>query len=65
MKKSEIKNLTDRQLLVEYISTTSFYDTNFVLRRGTKQLHKHLRDLEEELIKREILLEEDIRILNM
>ena len=65
MKKSEIKNLTNRQLLVEYISSYSLYDTNFVLRRGTDKISKHLKDLEEELIKREILLEEDIRILNM
>lgn len=64
MKKSEIKTLSNNELIVEYVSTYSFYDTNFLLGRGTKQLEKHLKDLEEELVKRDILTESDIEELH-
>lgn len=64
MKKSEIKTLPNNKLIAEYVHTFAFYDTNFVLRRGTKQLGKHLQDLEEELILRNILTKEDVENLN-
>lgn len=64
MKKSEIKNLTDRELIVEYVRAYSHYDTNFILRRGIEQLAKQLRNIEAELIKRNILTEDDINYLN-
>lgn len=64
MKKSEIKNLSNNELIVEYVSIYSLHDTNFILRRGTKQLEKHLKDLEEELVKRNILTESDIEELH-
>jgi hypothetical protein len=64
MNKQEIKKATNRELLVEYIKAYSSYDTNFVLRRGTKQLMKHLKDLESELVARAILTEQDIEELN-
>ena len=63
MKKSEIKTLSNNQLIVEYVSTYSWHDTNYFLGRGTKQLEKHLKDLEEELVKRDILTESDIEEL--
>lgn len=65
MKKSEIKNLTDEQLIVEYVLTYSMYDTNYLLDRGTERLAKHLRDLESELMKRNILSPASIQKLNM
>ena len=64
MKKSDIKTLPNNKLIAEYVHSFAFYDTNYILGRGTKQLGKHLRDLEEELIKRNMLTEEDIEILN-
>ncbi len=65
MKKSEIKNLTDEQLIVEYVLTYSKYDTNYLFDRGTERLAKHLRDLESELMKRNILSPASIQKLNM
>lgn len=65
MKKSEIKSLKDNELIVEYVSTYSHYDTNFVCRRGIERLAKHLKDLEAELISRQILTEEDVKHLNL
>ena len=64
MTKTEIKNVSNNDLLVEYIKSYSTYDVNFVLRRGTKQVTKHLKDLETELISRNILTEKDIATLN-
>ncbi len=64
MKKSEIKNLTDRELIVEYVRTYSHYDTNSILGRGIEQLAKQLRNIEAELVKRNILTEDDINYLN-
>lgn len=65
MKRADIKNLKNNELIVEYVSTYSLYDTNYVLGRGIKQASKHLKDLEEELVKRCILTEDDIQKLNM
>ena len=60
MKKSEIKNLKDNELIAEYVRTFAHYDSNYVLRRGVNQLAKHLKDLEEELLQRNILTQEDV-----
>ena len=65
MKKSEIKHLPNNALIVEYVRTFACYDTNYVLNRGTKQLGQHLRDLEKELVARNILTQEDVDKLNM
>ena len=65
MKKSEIKFLKDNELIAEYVKTFAHYDSNWVLRRGVSQLGKYLKDLEDELIKRNILTEEDVRKLNL
>ena len=65
MKKSEIKNLKDNELIAEYVRTFANFETNWVLRRGTKQFWKHMKDLEEELLKRNILTQEDVDRLNM
>lgn len=64
MNKQEIKKATNRELIVEYVKSYSHYDTNFVLRRGTDKLAKHLRDLEEELVNRDILTRSNIEELN-
>ena len=65
MKKSEIKNLKDNELITEYVKTYAHYDTNFISRRGTERLGMELRNLESELLKRNILTVEDIQRLNM
>lgn len=65
MNKKEIKTVPNNELLIEYIKTYSLYDVNTVLRRGTTNAYKHLQDLEEELIKRNIFTQEDIRQLNL
>ena len=64
MKQKEIKTLPDNELIVEYVKAYAYYDTNYILGRGIKQLGKHLRDLEAELVHRNILTEKDIEILN-
>ncbi len=65
MTKKEIKTVSNNELLIEYIKAYSLYDVNTVLRRGTTNVYKHLQDLEEELIKRNIFTQEDIRQLNL
>ena len=65
MNKKEIKTVPNNELIVEYVLAYSHFDTNFVLRRGTEKLRKHLNDLENELLARNILTVNDIKRLNM
>lgn len=64
VRKNQIKTLSDNDLIKEYVKTYAHYDQNFVLRRGTEMLTKHLKDLEAELIRRNILTEDDVEELN-
>lgn len=63
MTKTEMKKATDEQVLVEYILTVSAHDTNFVLDRGTKRLHEHMKNLERELVARGVLSEHAVEVL--
>lgn len=65
MKKNEITKAKDNELIVEYVKSYSSLCLNENLQLGTKQLSKHCVDLEAELLKREILTENDIKILSM
>lgn len=64
MKKSDIMNADDNALIVEYVRSYAEHATNYVLNRGVKRLQTHCADLERELIRRGILTEHDIEILN-
>ena len=64
MTKQEVKKSNDRELIVEYVKSYRDYDVNFFLRRGTKQLAKHVKDLEDEIVARGILTATDIEELN-
>ena len=65
MKKNEIAKAKDSELIVEYVKSYSSLCLNENLQLGTKQLSKHCVDLETELLRRGILSENDIKILNM
>lgn len=65
MRKSEIAKAKDNELIVDYVKSYSSLCLNINLKLGEKQLSKHCADLEKELLKRGILTENDIRILNM
>ena len=65
MTKQEIKKSKDNELIREYVSSYGQLWANWLTDRGTKQLSNHCKDLEAELLNRNILTEEDIRILNM
>ena len=65
MTKNEIKKAKDNELIIEYVKSYSGLCLNENLHLGTKQLSKHCADLEAELLKREILTENDIKSLNM
>lgn len=64
MKKSEIASLKDNELIVEYVRSTADLASNYVLDRGVKRLQSHCADLERELVKRGVLTEHDIEVLN-
>ena len=64
MKRSEISNLKDNELIREYVSAMSSWASNYNTGRGVKRLQTHCADLEKELVKRGILTEHDIEILN-
>ncbi len=64
MNKQEIKKSANNELVRESIRTYGFLLQNYTLQRGIKQLEKHWKDCTDELIKRNILTEEDVRHLN-
>lgn len=64
MKKSEIKKVTNNELITEYVRTYSLRDVNWISGRGTERLSRQCKDLERELIARGILTTEDVNYLN-
>ena len=64
MKKADIMHVDDNALIVEYVRSYAEHATNYVLGRGVKRLQAHCADLERELVRRMILNERDIEILN-
>lgn len=64
MKKSEIKKVTNNELIVEYVRTYSLRDVNWLSGRGIKRLSGKCKELERELIARGILTTEDVIYLN-
>lgn len=65
MKKSEIENLSDNKLIVEYVRHSNELTSNYVLNRGVKRLQVICANMENELVKRGILNDEDIKRLYM
>jgi len=55
MNKREMKIATDKDLITEYVRTCVDFGQNFVLDRGTLVIHRHLKALEAEILKRGIL----------
>ena len=65
MKKSEIANLPNNKLIVEYVRCSNELTSNYVLNRGVKRLQVICTNMENELVKRGILNDEDIKRLYM
>lgn len=65
MKKSEIENLPNNKLIVEYVRCSNELTSNYVLNRGVKRLQVICTNMENELVKRGILNDEDIKRLYM
>lgn len=61
MRKNEIKKSKDNELLVDYINSIVMLHLNYNSGRSLNQIEKHCSDLENEIISRCILTEEDIR----
>lgn len=59
------KTATDSEIIVDYIWTFAEHMTNLNLGRGTERLMKHLKDLDDQMLKRGILSQEQIDRLNM
>lgn len=64
MNKREMKTASDGDLIVEYVITASGEASNFVLDRGIVQYQRHRKVIEEELLKRGILTERQIKRAN-
>lgn len=65
MKKTEIRNAKDNDLIVEYVISYSNLCVNFNLQMGVKKLSQHCADLEKELLARGLLTIDDVKRLNM
>ena len=64
MNKREMKTASDGDLIVEYVMTAAEESSNYVLYRGIIQIRRHRQIIEEELLKRGILNEKQIRRAN-
>lgn len=64
MTKQELKKTTNNELIRESIGTYGSLLQNWCLQRGVKQLEKHWNDCCDELLKRELLTNDDVRHLN-
>lgn len=60
MRKAEIPKASNGELIVDYILTYSSYCLNVNTGRGEKQLCNHLKDLDSEFLKRNILTQSQI-----
>lgn len=65
MKKTEIPKLKDNELIRSYVQTYGFLMRNMNIGRGEKRLSDQCKALEGELIKRNLLTEEDVRMLDL
>ena len=65
MTKQEVKKSSDNELITEAIWTYGRLLQNFIARRGTAQLEKHWNDCAGELVKRNLITENDVKWLNM
>lgn len=63
MTKAEIKKAKASELIVDYVQTYSSLCLNENIGLGTKQLSNHCADLENELLQRGILTEDDLKPL--
>ena len=63
MRKNEIAKAKDNDLITEYAVSYATMLLNYNLGRGMKQIESHCRDLEEELFKRGLLTEENLKRL--
>lgn len=65
MTKKEIKSAKDSELVYEYATNYALLLLNYNMGKGTNRLQAHCNNLENELMKRNLLTEEDIKRLNM
>ena len=64
MNRREMKTVSDGDLIVEYVKTAAEESSNYVLDRGIKKIQLHRKNLEEEILKRGILTEQQIKRAN-
>lgn len=64
MTKKEIQIAKNNELIVEYVRSFSNLLLNYNLGRSIKRYENHCRDLEKELVRRNLLTEEDVKSLN-
>lgn len=64
MTRKEMKTATDSEIILDYIRSYANLSVNQNLGCGIERLSKHLEDLDEQMLKRGILNEDQIRRLN-
>jgi hypothetical protein len=65
MTRQEVKKSSDNELVRESLHTYGRLLQNWASNRGVKQLEKHWKDCTDEMVKRNILTEEDVNHLNL
>ena len=64
MTAKELKSAQDSEVIVDYIRTYAGFVFNLNTGGGIKQYGKHLKDLDAEMLRRGILTEEQVKLLN-
>lgn len=64
MTKQEVKKAKNHELIRETINTYGLLLMNYSQQRGIKQHEKHFNDCCEEMVKRELITQEDWDYLN-
>lgn len=66
MQKKEMKNATDSEIIMDLITSYSSWTLALnIPRYSAKRIGEHVKDLENEALKRNILTQEQIERLNM
>ena len=64
MTKKELKTAKDNEVIFDYINTFATWYYNYNCGGGIKRTGEHLRDLDDEMLKRGLLTKEQVDMLN-
>lgn len=64
MNRKELKTASDSDVIMDYIESYAYFTVNLNTHGGTKAIGRHLKDLDDEMLRRGILTQKQIDRLN-